>query len=368
MLKTKIFLPVITLAFTAVYTLSCNKDNTKDSVPSDYAISEDMECTDTLYTSKDTIVCLYSDYNEADTKMSLITSVNGIPISECRLLGKFDWVSGRGRMLDITSGIDTISIPAQPLPDSINITDKLCLAEVSNLKHSRHFALNDSSAICTFSIDMRLPIPQRQWLSDFIQKDIMNLMKAVLESEDSGSKIKNFKGGNRDMMAFAEHCYNEFKRLYLAENEVFGLENDILFEIYPVWTSPDNKLTTYRFQNSTYMGGAHGGMEDYYLTFDNKTGRLLGLPDFFKSDTERDKAILKLEDKLTDYKNSIGLQGRFSANINDINLLSSDNPIKEQYNGKTYPRPAMTRHGIVFSYQPYEMGAFSEGILHFVIR
>lgn len=41
--------------------------------------------------------------------------------------------------------------------------------------------------------------------------------------------------------------------------------------------------------------------------------------------------------------------------------------IKEGYNGSYYPRPAMTKSGIIFSYQPYEKGAFYEGILHFVI-
>ncbi|MCM1075753.1 MAG: RsiV family protein [Bacteroides sp.] len=49
--------------------------------------------------------------------------------------------------------------------------------------------------------------------------------------------------------------------------------------------------------------------------------------------------------------------------------LASNSPslIKEFRNEKIYPRPALTRHGVVFSYQPYEAGCFAEGILHFLI-
>lgn len=81
------------------------------------------------------------------------------------------------------------------------------------------------------------------------------------------------------------------------------------------------------------------------------------------------EAIRLLEQKLTakeaQYRD---LDEPYPAGMNAEQLEANTSEIiKEVYQGSYYPRPALTNEGLVFSYQPYEKGAFCEGILHFVI-
>lgn len=109
-------------------------------------------------------------------------------------------------------------------------------------------------------------------------------------------------------------------------------------------------------------------MEEYYLAFNEETGNILGYKEIIGAKAMPD-AIKMLEQKLTakeaqyrdmDEPYPAGMDAeQLEANASEI--------IKEVYQGSYYPRPALTKEGIVFSYQPYEKGAFCEGILHFVI-
>lgn len=111
----------------------------------------------------------------------------------------------------------------------------------------------------------------------------------------------------------------------------------------------------------------HGFMEEYYLTFNNHTGKLLGYDDIIgKKDFP--KLITELEKQLTAFRSTwSSVTETYSAALDDESLeATASEIIKEVYNGSYYPRPAITRKGIVFTYQPYEKGAFCHGILHFV--
>lgn len=106
----------------------------------------------------------------------------------------------------------------------------------------------------------------------------------------------------------------------------------------------------------------------YYLTFNNETGNLLGFNDII-GNASFPKAITLLEQKLTEKEAEYrDMEEPYPAAMDAEELEANASVIiKEVYDGSYYPRPAMTKAGIVFSYQPYEKGAFCEGILHFVI-
>jgi len=42
-----------------------------------------------------------------------------------------------------------------------------------------------------------------------------------------------------------------------------------------------------------------------------------------------------------------------------------DKILEEKFDGKIYPRPAVTSSGIVFSYQTYDKGSNADEVLHF---
>ena len=72
---------------------------------------------------------------------------------------------------------------------------------------------------------------------------------------------------------------------------------------------------------------------------------------------------------INDYKHEyMSDEIHFTADLNSETLEANSSAIvKENIKGKLYPRPAMTENGMVFTYQPYEMGAFTEGAIHFLI-
>ena len=109
-------------------------------------------------------------------------------------------------------------------------------------------------------------------------------------------------------------------------------------------------------------------MEEYYLTFNNVTGHLLGFDDLFR---KRDfKQVVEMVSKeITKYKRNYGFDTMWSAWIKKDELSSNATSIIKEVRHDTlyYPRPALTNRGVVFSYQPYEIAAFSEGVRHFVI-
>lgn len=117
------------------------------------------------------------------------------------------------------------------------------------------------------------------------------------------------------------------------------------------------------------MGGVHGGETDFFLTFDNQTGRILGISDFFTK-TEFNAAVEELTRQLNARMGSDTYTGgELTAELDyDSNVTAVHSKIlNEKVNGSLYPRPAITKYGIVFSYQTYEKGSNTDGILHFIL-
>lgn len=117
------------------------------------------------------------------------------------------------------------------------------------------------------------------------------------------------------------------------------------------------------------MGGVHGGETDFFLTFDNQTGRILGISDFFTK-TEFNAAVEELTRQLNARMGSDTYTGgELTAELDyDSNVTAVHSKIlNEKVNGSLYPRPAITKYGIVFSYQTYEKGSNADGILHFIL-
>jgi len=138
--------------------------------------------------------------------------------------------------------------------------------------------------------------------------------------------------------------------------------------VAPAWQSKDGKYITYRFYTYYYTMGLHGFMEEYYLTFNNDTGALLGFDDLFpKGDFK--KVIDELETEITeDKKDYTTVEGAYPSWLSEDELSSNATAvIKEVRDTVYYPRPALTKKGVVFSYQPYEIASFAEGIKHFVV-
>ncbi|MDE6418301.1 MAG: RsiV family protein [Duncaniella sp.] len=185
-------------------------------------------------------------------------------------------------------------------------------------------------------------------------------------------KVDGIDASRRTPEEIATHFAKVHERLYRKEfgRDTFPPKYDYMMEVTPVWQSADSSLITYRFYTYTYTMGLHGYPEEYFLTFDNHTGRLLGWKDLM-DEAEMSKCLADLSQRMTAYKEETfgrKLDEPFPAYLTEEDISSNSTELlKESFDGLLYPRPALTRKGLLFSYQPYEAGCFAEGTLHFAV-
>lgn len=346
---------------------------------------------DTLYQfDGKTVVYDYSAGDDEEvsslSSSALITYMDTVPFDTCRVIGNGTYFAD-GSTLKLAIGVDTVRYDMRHLPDSVNPTREILPANTVRHKYAHNFELTDSSWRCDFKFLAFLPENHPTWLNQFIATIMRNDIQALyLDNKGAARILKEYYGvrvkpkkvdginaANMSPKEIARHFATVHEQLYrneFKEEDVdgHGPKYDYMLEISPAWRSPDGRYVTYRFYSYYYAMGAHGLMEEYYLTFNEETGYILGYEEIIGTKAFPD-AIKLLEQKLTaketqyremDQPYPAGMDAeQLEANASEI--------IKEKYQGSYYPRPALTKEGIVFSYQPYEKGAFCEGILHFVI-
>lgn len=351
---------------------------------------------DTMVQYGNTAVCISfggetgtEEVSSIDQTM-FITVSDSVPVDTCVIVDMHNGVFAKGETIYVMFGVDTMRFDARKLPKHINMMDRYAVGKGwRKHKYTNSFVISDSSWSCDFHFQAYLPENIPVWVKKFIKTIINNDITALyLDNKGADRILKEYYGITtspkqlRDIDAskatpeqIAAHYANEHERLYRKEfDEVdeegrkMGPKYDYLFKMNPAWRSKDGKYVTYRFYTFYYTMGMHGFMEEYYLTFDNTTGCLLGAKDLLKSDKSV-SVIAILEKKINDYKHEyMSDEIHFTADLDSETLEANSSAIvKETINGKLYPRPAMTENGIVFTYQPYEMGAFTEGVIHFLI-
>lgn len=332
-----------------------------------------------------------SEWEKQSTALStnaIITYRDTTPIDTCRVIGDRIWIVN-GDSIDFAIGVDTISYALRNLPDSMDPERKLVSAKFDFRRHefNHSFEPTDSTRTCNFSFVAYLPKGHQKWVEQFIATVMRNDIQAIFLCNKGSDRIlneyygikkkpKKINGINAYTMTpeqIAEHFANDFETHYREEFssedcDRLGLKYDYMLTVAPAWMSSDKSLVTYRFYSYYYTSGMHGFMEEYYLTFDSDNGRLLGRDDLFTTAGFK-SAIGILEQKLCDHRNTFTTcNGPYPAYLEEAELeANASEIIKEIKDGIYYPRPALTNNGVIFSYQPYEVAPFSEGILHFPI-
>ena len=334
-----------------------------------------------------TVVCDWTEVDDPEmTSLQtplIITYAGKIPVDSCRVMGCVSFFAD-GLQMKFAVGIDTVVYNVKNLPDSINPVERLLPQGTVRHHYSRSFSLSDSSWNCDFKFTAYLPEHHPLWLRQFIatimRNDIQGLyldnkgadriLKEYYSIKATPRKIGGINSTSMSPEQVAVHFSKEHERLYRKDftEEDFGPKYDYMMEVAPAWESKNGQYVTYRFYTYYYTMGAHGFMEEYYLTFDNENGRILGYNDIFGANDFK-KVLDLLEQEITAQKKEfMNFDGIYPASLEKDELESNASEIlKEVYDGAYYPRPALTNQGIVFSYQPYEKGSFAEGILHFVI-
>ncbi|MCH5346176.1 MAG: hypothetical protein J1E63_03645 [Muribaculaceae bacterium] len=319
-------------------------------------------------------------------ELGLIRYVNGAPRDSMLIVGPFNNVLPKGNMLQIASGPDTVNVDiTKPFERYFDVRYVGILPECQTYRFSEHYSLNEYSFATDFQINIAIRDNDPDYIKDFIDKTIGDYVASYFDKEEDGKivypniPLSNFKNVGFDQMS--RYYYDWFCKLYKEEygdpennfysdpdGPLMGPIYSSQFYIYPVWESSDSTLTTWRFYHFAYAGGAHGGQLEYFLTFDNKTGRILGVKDFFTND-QFTKATDILSDQLSAYHGlDLNEEERYSEVLDEETNVTAvkSNILNEVIDGQIYPRPAMTKKGIIFTYQTYEKGSNADGTLHFV--
>lgn len=351
---------------------------------------------DTLVQYGNTAVCISFGLETGTKEVSsidqteFITVCDSVPVDTCVIVDMHNGVFAKGETIYVMFGVDTLRFDARNLPKEINMMDLYAAGKGwREHRYSNSFSLSDSSWVCDFYFQTYLPKNVSVWtkkiIKTIISHDILSMylinkgadriLKEYYGITPSQKQLRYINPSKATPKQIAAHYAKEFERLYREEfNEKdeegrsMGLKYDYLFKMNPAWKSKDGKYVTYRFYTFYYTMGIHGFMEEYYLTFENTTGRILGAKELFKTG-KYNSIITILEKKINDYKHEhMSEEIHFTAYLDsETSEINSSTIIKEKVKGKLYPRPAMTENGVVFTYQPYEMGGFTEGVIHFLI-
>lgn len=328
-------------------------------------------------------IAVYADYGSREEgerpaddvyamdETSLVRTVGGRPDGSMRLIGHHTALTGEGNLCRIIVGVDTVDVDIrQRFRKSLDIRYADALPGCKPHRLSRHHALDPDSPPTDFQINVAMPDSAPLFIRDFISTTIRKHLTPYFDDENSITRIKMRERSVEQMMT---HYYNQFCKLYDrkyrpeagSDGPVYADRYSFQFYAYPVWQNSDSSLTTWKFLHFGYMGGAHGNITEYFVTFDNASGRMLGIADFFDNDGGR-KALATLADKLNAYHDKMhpGHQ-KYEAWLDYPE--SFDATLNEMRGNRAYPRPAITKQGLVFTYQTYEKGTNADGVLHFTL-
>lgn len=317
----------------------------------------------------------YGDDVDAKDETYLIRYVDDRPRDSMILAGPYMRLLGEGPLCRIVVGVDTVNVNIKrQFCKVLDLRFQDALPGCKFYRISRHYAINDSARSTDFQINIAMkdstPLFIKDFISEMIRDDVAPFFDEYTNGEYVTPYIPMIRMRNRTVEQMMEHYYYQFRKFYDKEfkpepgsdERAYGEWYSYQCYAYPVWQNSDSTLTTWKFYSYNYTGGAHGGESEYFLTFDNNTGRFLGAKDFFKKGDFK-KAIDKLAQQLDTYHGSTGSEADLNSEYNVTAVQSST--MNEVIDGKIYPRPAITNQGIVFSYQTYEKGGNADGVMHF---
>lgn len=234
------------------------------------------------------------------------------------------------------------------------------------LPGSREYTLKDSvenDSISLISFNAKVYLPEKTSNDSAAIATISQMMServnAMFDEEDSDEvNIKAYEG-EADVNAMLKYYADELKRQY-AETYPDTAEvrpiYSFIFSAMPVWKN--DELITYDYYNENYTGGAHGMPLDYYATYTEADYNRIGIANIVKSDAIS-SVYEKVAEQLKARKSELSDPDEISAALSTDAIEGLD----ETIDGKSYPIPAIYGNIMVFSYQPYQKAAYSEGVI-----
>ena len=198
-----------------------------------------------------------------------------------------------------------------------------------------------------------------------IEMEVPALTSLYIGYKQTLQSVKKYNGAVKDMAALSDFIRDITVECWKKDDDL-PYESSAATNLAVRINISNSSFVTFSVYDYDRMGPGHGGYIETFHSFDIKNGKELSNKDIFKPKT-LDKVKLLLYDVMAnhpryiawnrDIKSATDLQARFEGTKLD----------EHEESEFTLPQGALTNSGVVFSFQPYEIGCWAEGAYHFII-
>ena len=229
----------------------------------------------------------------------------------------------------------------------------------------------DSIAMYSFEVDFPSDSIEhaqsiREWLVEKIAEsnsdavDLSSVQAIGVNYKMGPDGVWEYLGDLKDNLQIARFASDVYFAIQKAEFEdeeyiPYGIKRELSMEAKLC----NNKIVTYQECTFNYSGGAHGYYTERLLSYDHVHNQEIDNSYLFKPDSEAQLVDLLVEEaqNSASYKEPV-------SNILEAVTVVDERGVVVGYN---FPRPGLSEEGLVFSFQPYDIGCFADGAFHFVI-
>ena len=196
------------------------------------------------------------------------------------------------------------------------------------------------------SYDIQIVMPFAQGESQLAQTINQSISQEFLQSESLPPR--------RAMQHYADSLAQVFTQ---ELTEFYDPDEDMPSNEYTWFVSgnisknPRPGCIAYSFYVETYLGGAHGSHDIYYLNIDSKTGKRLSKADVFKADKEEE--LLQAITQRLAHDNGC-------KNRDELMEKTGITMLGDIYVGQNF---TLESEGITFVYNTYEIASYADGTI-----
>lgn len=281
---------------------------------------------------------------------------------------------------------DSLSVYLGLLKYRFHANEYKSIKQILHLSHNQNEVIsntyNSTAGGNSISFELDIPVDSsntdkniRNWLSETI-------FYKLSENRDNDNRPMFLLDMSKPLSG--EYMCDYYAREYLQtlyplftfqQNYVERQGNSYCFSFSKQLESQN--YVTYFFSITTEGGWIHPLPNEWYITFRKNDGQILSKHDIFKPETDNAIKEIVIEElrniyndrfgeniSLDDYKDnlaalSVGLIGT----VRRTEGIEIENQEKDSFDINVFnlPEPALLSDGVVFCFQPYEVGSFNEG-------
>ena len=215
-----------------------------------------------------------------------------------------------------------------------------------------------------FSVDFPTPsVSHMNEINAWIVNKVNQTANDWHEPGRSKYIYKGMKNNPEELAKFAADCYFDHLRYVYEDLEELPGFLHLNFDLRARLLT--RQFVTYQQATHHHAGGAHGYFTEELISYDFINKQEIDWKYLFNPQYNKESEDLFIDCVCNDLKYA------FWENANDRNAIIWKFSIKDEDDNPTgellLSQPGLTKDGIVFSFQPYDLSCFAAGTFHFTI-